>query len=106
MQDRNRSASVLAGVAGGGVGLVVGAVLIATGVLRTGGTTKTVVQQAVLPAASRPASSNRSDGYTVEDIYKRDGPGVVFIQSRIEQRTQSAFGMPQAQPGLATGSGF
>jgi S1-C subfamily serine protease len=97
---------VLSVVAVSSTVLVVGAILIATGVLSTGGTTTTVVQQASLPSPTSPASSRRTDGLTVEDIYKRDSPGVVFIQSRIVEQTQSAFGFPQAQQGVATGSGF
>jgi S1-C subfamily serine protease len=98
--------NVLSGAAGGLVVLALGTILVATGAIDTGGTTKTVVQQASLPGPTTPASSRRSDGLTVEDIYKQDGPGVVFIQSRIVEQTQSPFGFPQAQQGVATGSGF
>ena len=81
--------------------LVLGSVLIATDVIDTGDTTREVVRQAPLTRAV--ASSD--EGLTVTDIYDRDGPGVVFIQSDIPSQTTSPFGLPD-QGGVATGSGF
>jgi S1-C subfamily serine protease len=92
---------LLSGVIGGLVVLVLGAVLIATGVIDTGDTTKVVRQQAI----SQPTTSNASGGgRTVSDIYKKEGTGVVFIQSQGVTSTDSPFGLPQQ--GTATGSGF
>jgi putative serine protease PepD len=91
---------LLAGVLGGLVVLVVGAILLATGVIDTGDTTKVVRQEAI----TRPASSAKNGGRTVADIYKTEGKGVVFIQARGVTDTQSPFGPPQQ--GTATGSGF
>jgi S1-C subfamily serine protease len=91
---------LLSGFIGGLVVLVVGAILIATDVIDTGDTTKVVRQQAI----TRPASSDEGGGRTVADIYKKEGTGVVFIQSQGVTSTDSPFGLPQQ--GTATGSGF
>jgi S1-C subfamily serine protease len=42
----------------------------------------------------------------VRDIYRKDGPGVAYIQAAIVQQTTNPFGFPQQQRGEATGSGF
>ncbi len=99
--DGSRTQHLLSGVLGGLIVLVLGAVLIATDVIDTGDTTREVVHQAPLTRAV--ASSD--GGLTVTDIYDRDGPGVVFIQSDIKPQTTSPFGLPD-QGGVATGSGF
>jgi S1-C subfamily serine protease len=95
----------LSGLLGGLVVLVLGAILIATGVIDTG-SAKTVVRQAQLSMPSAEASNDPGDGSTVEQIYKRDSPGVVFISSKIVQQTTNPFGFPSEQQGSATGSGF
>jgi S1-C subfamily serine protease len=71
-----------------------------------GGHTTTIVEQASLNATK--AASSGDGVLTARDIYSRDAPGVVFIQSQVVQRTQSPFdfGLPQEQQGTATGSGF
>jgi S1-C subfamily serine protease len=51
-------------------------------------------------------AAEQSGGLTVGDIYKKAGPGVAFIQSTIVQTTPTPFGLPDKQPGEATGSGF
>jgi putative serine protease PepD len=63
------------------------------------GTTKTVVEQA--PVGVKGA------GVDAASIYKRDGPGVVFIVSEVVEPAQTPFdfGVPQ-QRGQATGTGF
>jgi S1-C subfamily serine protease len=96
-------ANLLAGLLGGLIVLVVGAVLIATDVIDTGDTTNRVVRQAPI---SQPATDpgGTSDGRTVQDIYRREGKGVVFIQAEGVTSDQSLFGTPQE--GTATGSGF
>jgi S1-C subfamily serine protease len=95
----------LAGVLGGAVVLVLGAVLIATGVINTG-TTKTVVRQAPLAIPSSDTSETPKGGLTVEQIYNRDSPGVAFVQAKITQQVSSPFGFPSEQQGVSTGSGF
>jgi S1-C subfamily serine protease len=92
---------LLAGVIGGLLVLVVGSILISTDVIDTGSTT-TVVRQ---PAISQPASNTAaSGGRTVQDIYKTEGNGVVYIQSEGVSGGTDLFG--QQQQGTATGSGF
>jgi S1-C subfamily serine protease len=70
--------------------------------------TTTVVQQAPLAGTDTASDSDSGGALTAGDIYKRDGPGVVFIRAQIVQRTSSPFdfGLPQVQQGIATGSGF
>jgi S1-C subfamily serine protease len=97
------ASSLIAGVVGGLVVLVIGAILIATDVIDTGDTTTRVVRQAPIsqPAADPAASSG---GKTVHEIYRQDGPGVVFIQAAGVSGDETLFGQPQQ--GTATGSGF
>jgi S1-C subfamily serine protease len=99
-------ANFLSGVVGGLVVLVLGAVLIATGVIDTGGTTKTVVRQSPIAVPSNAVETGTRGAPTVEEIYRKDSPGVVFISAKITQQTTSPFGFPSEQQGEATGSGF
>jgi S1-C subfamily serine protease len=94
---------LVAGVLGGLIVLVIGSILIATDVIDTGDTTKEVVRQAPI---SQPASNTAATkgGRTVQDIYKNEGQGVVFIQSEGVSGGTDLFG--QQQQGTATGSGF
>ena len=85
--------------------LVIGAVLIATDVIDTGDTTREVVQQTPLTQPASDTATN-DQGLTVPEIYDRDGPGVVFIQAEIHSQTESPFGLPGDNSGIATGSGF
>jgi S1-C subfamily serine protease len=98
----SRTPYLLSGLVGGLIAVVLGAVLIATDVVDTGDTTREVVRQAPL---TQPAA-NSDEGLTVTDIYDRDGPGVVFIQSDIGSQSTSPFGLPDQGGGIATGSGF
>ena len=97
---------VLAGVLGGLAALAIGAVLIATDVIDTGDE-RTVVRQSPL---STPALEARAEGggggRTVQDIYDKEGAGVVFIEaSGVAAEESPLFGVPP-QEGTATGSGF
>jgi S1-C subfamily serine protease len=98
------TANLVSGGIGGLIVLVLGAILIATGVIDTGKTERTVVRQPAL-ANTSDAKSGSSDGTprTVSDIYKREGRGVVFIEARGVSE-DSIFGT--GQQGDATGSGF
>jgi S1-C subfamily serine protease len=102
----NSRSSFLSGLLGGLVVLVLGAVLIATDVIDTGDTTRQVVQQEAIPQPSNASLKDGDEGFTVQEIYERDGPGVVFIQAQVSTQTQSPFGLPQDNQGTATGSGF
>jgi S1-C subfamily serine protease len=93
-------ANFLSGVLGGAVVLVVGTVLLATGVIDTG-KDQTVVRESTV---TRPASDSKASGKTVPEIYKQEGPGVVFIEAR-GVSNDSPFGLP-GQSQTATGSGF
>jgi S1-C subfamily serine protease len=102
MTTRSPLTNLLAGVLGGLIVLVIGAVLIATDVVDTGDTT-TVVRES--PATQPATTSTRSTGRSVRDIYAQEGRGVVFVQAQgVTSDSGSPFGVPQ--PGAATGSGF
>jgi S1-C subfamily serine protease len=103
MTTRAPLANLAAGVLGGLIVLVVGAVLIATNVIDTGDT-KTVIRET--PAAQATAAASTGSGSrNVRDIYKQEGRGVVFIRSEgVSSDSESPFGAPQQ--GTATGSGF
>ena len=68
------------------------------------GEEKTTVVQG--PAVSTGGNAGEGQGLTVNEIYKRDGPGVVFISAEVTTQQESPFGFPQEQRGQATGSGF
>src|SRR2546421_3479993 len=108
MTTASRS-TVLSGIAGGLVAVVFGLILLAAGVLHTGGD-KTVVRdsgqvQTTPPAAD--AGAGKPTGATVADIYKRVGPGVAFIQARVQTSGAALIpGFDAPQQGVATGSGF
>ena len=96
--------NLLAGALGGLIVLVLGSILIATDVIETGDTTNRVVRQSpIAQPASDPGSA--ADGRTVQDIYRDEGRGVVFIQAQGVSGGESLFGIPQSE-GTATGSGF
>src|SRR5436190_12427162 len=97
-----RSANVISGLIGGGVAVVIGAILIATGAIDTK-ETKTVVQQSPI---TQPASDTKATGLTVSDISQKVSPGVAFIEADVVENSGSPFGFPQQQRGTATGSGF
>ena len=95
----------LAALLGGLVVLVVGAVLIATDVIDTGGTT--TKREVVRSAAPAQVAAGGADQRTVSEIYKQEGQGVVYIQARgTSSSSDSPFGLPQDRGGTATGSGF
>ena len=94
-------ANVLAGLLGGLIVLLLGAVLIATDVIDTGDSSTTVRQAPV----TQTAADSDGEGRTVRDIYKDEGRGVVFVSAEgVSGDSESPFGSPQE--GTATGSGF
>src|SRR5215217_735953 len=102
-KQRLALSNLIAGVLGGLVVLVIGAILIETDVIDTGDTTTRVVRQSpISQSATNPASTE--GGKTVQGIYREEGRGVVFIQSEGVSGGQSPFG--EQQQGTATGSGF
>lgn len=100
----SRIVPLLSGLLGGLVAVVVGALLISTGVIDTGERTREVVRQ---EAVTRPAADGDEAGLTVSDIFREAGPGVVFIRADVPAGAggDSPFGPPQRK-GQATGSGF
>jgi S1-C subfamily serine protease len=97
---------------GGLVVAVVGTVLLLTGAVKSkGGGTTTVERTLSAPVASTDNGGDGESGNTVDEIYKRDGDGVAFIESSIpaEESAESfnPFGEPESQGGgTATGSGI
>jgi S1-C subfamily serine protease len=93
---------------GGLVVAVLGLVAIASGLVDSGGDTTTTVAAPL----SAPIDTKAEDGSAnvVNQIYKRDGRGVVFIESQLEAQESeffNPFGEPEAEGGgIATGSGF
>jgi len=98
---------VLLSAAIGGASAV--GVVALTGLVGSGDTTTTVVQQAPLGAATGTSrTAGDGDALTPRELYERDAPGVVFIRAEVVQRTASPFdfGTPQEQQSTSTGSGF
>jgi S1-C subfamily serine protease len=97
---------------GGLVVAVVGAVLLLTGAVKSkGGGTTTVEQTMSAPIASQSGEGGNEGGNTVDEIYKRDGDGVAFIESTIPAEESSESFNPFIEPesqggGTATGSGI
>jgi S1-C subfamily serine protease len=93
---------------GGLVVAVVGLIAIAAGVVDSGGGSTTTVAAPL----TAPVDAKAEDGSSnvVNQIYKADGEGVVFIESQLEATESeflNPFGEPEAQGGgIATGSGF
>src|SRR4051794_24742980 len=98
------ASNLVSGIAGGLVVLALGATLVGTGAINTGDTRRVIVREVQAPSASlaNPDGKSRS----VADIYRRAAPGVVFVTARVVTQTDSPFGFPFEQEGLASGSGF
>jgi S1-C subfamily serine protease len=101
---------------GGLVVAVVGAVLLLSGAVKSkGGGTTTIERQTSAPIAAETESSTSGEsngaGNAVDEIYKRDGDGVAFIESTLPpQESEESFNPfiePESQGGgTATGSGI
>ncbi len=93
-------------VAGGLVVAVLGLVAIGTGLVDTGDSTTTTTTIPATTPQTALASDQSGKALTVNQIYTKDSPGVVYIEA--QQRTQPSpfdpFG--PSQGGTATGSGF
>ena len=92
---------------GGVVVAVIGLIAIAAGVGDSGGgSTTTVAAPLTAPVDAKEEGSTN----VVNQIYKSDGEGVVFIESKLEAQESeflNPFGEPEAESGgTATGSGF
>jgi S1-C subfamily serine protease len=91
----------VAALLGGLVVLVFGVIAVAAGWV---GDEQTTVVQSSVPASV--GNAGEGQGLTVNEVYKRDGPGVVFISAQVRRQQESPFGFPQEERGQATGSGF
>ena len=100
------ASNLVSGIAGGLVVLALGATLLGTGVINTGDTRHEIIRE--VPTRGAAVASTAQDGKSrsVADIYKRSAAGVVFVTARVVTQTDSPFGFPLEQEGLATGSGF
>jgi S1-C subfamily serine protease len=104
MTTKRQLSTILAGVVGGLIVLVLGAVLISTDVIDTGDT-QTVVRQTPITQPTSGSSESDGGGRTVNDIYKQEGRGVAFVSAKgVTSDQSSPFG--GSQEGDATGSGF
>jgi S1-C subfamily serine protease len=103
--NRTTAASnLVSGVAGGLVVLALGATLIGTGVINTGDTRRELIREVATPSATLVNADGKAR--SVADIYRKTASGVVFVSARVTTQTDSPFGFPLEQQGLATGSGF
>jgi S1-C subfamily serine protease len=97
-------------VVGGLVVALLGWVAIAAGWVHSSSSSSTdataVLAPAPLPKQTSEASQQRSSGLTVDQIYKADGPGVVFIQATEAPQPASPFNPLGGSSGTATASGF
>jgi len=105
-QSKLRSPFISA-LLGGLVVAVVGLIAIAAGVGDSGGgSTTTVASPITAPVDAKDEGSTN----VVNQIYKADGQGVVFIESQLEAQESeffNPFGEPESEGGgVATGSGF
>ncbi|HKP91084.1 MAG TPA: trypsin-like peptidase domain-containing protein [Thermoleophilaceae bacterium] len=103
MTKTSPSSHIVSGVLGGLVAVVIGAILIATGAIDTGDD-KTVVRDDATGAPVSVTPSGAQAGSAVNQIYKKVGPGVAFIQAKVERPSTSLFG--DGGSGTAAGSGF
>jgi S1-C subfamily serine protease len=94
---------------GGAVVAAFGWIAIASGWIQSdGGTTTTVAAPLTAPVADKSGDGDNAN--VVNQIYRRDGDGVAFIESTIpaqESQSLSPFGEPEQEGGgTASGSGF
>jgi len=90
---------------GGAVVAAFGWVAIAAGLVEGKSTSTTTVAE---PPAAPIDVKDGGEGNVVNQIYRRDGRGVAFIQASrpAEEPTVNPFGEPEGGGGVATGSGF
>ncbi|HYZ30039.1 MAG TPA: trypsin-like peptidase domain-containing protein [Thermoleophilaceae bacterium] len=98
------ASNLIAGIAGGLVVLAIGGTLLGTGVINTADTRREIIREVPAPSATLAETDGKSQ--SVADIYRRSAAGVVFVTARVVTQTDSPFGFPLEQEGLATGSGF
>ena len=107
--DNSFRNTLLAALLGGVVVAVFGLIAIAAGLVQSGGDTTTTVAAPL--SAPIDTNADEGDSNVVNQIYKRDGAGVAFIESQLEATETEGFNPfgesePEAGGGVATGSGF
>jgi S1-C subfamily serine protease len=105
MTKTSRFSHLLSGLAGGLAVAVVAVALLATGAIDTGEDAPSLAQQSALPEEQAGQDGN---ALSVNQIYERTSPGVVFVQARGAPSAgfESPFGLPEDRGGTASGSGF
>jgi S1-C subfamily serine protease len=94
MPKQKRSHPFGSALLGGAVVAVFGIVALLTGLVGTGGsntTTEVVRASGATPAAD--VTSSGESGNTVNEIYKADGDGVAFIESKVAEGVASGSGV-------------
>jgi S1-C subfamily serine protease len=92
---------------GGAVVALFGWIAIAAGWVEAEGddSTTTTTTAVAAPLPSPIVDEDSGGGNTINEIYRRDGQGVAFIEADQPAQESSPFGPPQGG-GTATGSGF
>jgi S1-C subfamily serine protease len=95
MPKQKRSHPFGSALLGGAIVAFAGLLAIATGLVSTGGGSTTTRTTTVAASGTTPAASVSSDesGNTVNQIYKADGPGVAFIESKVSEGVASGSGI-------------
>ncbi|HEY5334286.1 MAG TPA: trypsin-like peptidase domain-containing protein [Solirubrobacterales bacterium] len=95
MPKQKRSHPFGSALLGGALVAVFGLLAIATGLVPTGGAT-TTTREVVSASGTTPAASvtnAEEGGNTINQIYKADGPGVAFIESKVSEGVASGSGI-------------
>jgi S1-C subfamily serine protease len=95
MPKQKRSHPFGSALLGGAIVAIFGLLAVATGLVSTGGgSTTTRATPSVTASGTTPAASvTHEGGHTVNEIYKADGPGVAFIESKEAEGVASGSGI-------------
>jgi S1-C subfamily serine protease len=94
MPKKKRSHPFGSALLGGAIVAIFGLLAVATGLVSGGGSTTT--REVVSASGTTPAAAITADeegGNTVNEIYKADGPGVAFIESKEAEGVASGSGI-------------
>jgi len=106
---RLASTSVGAAVIGGLIVAILGLIAIGAGWVHSSSSDSTATALAPAPLPQPASQQTSGKGQTVNEIYREDSPGVVFVQSQLKSQGPSLlnpFGGGSSGGGTATGSGF
>jgi S1-C subfamily serine protease len=96
MLQRKRSHPFGSALLGGAIVAVAGLLAVATGLVSTSGGTTTIRTGQVAASGATTAAAvtdGESSGNTINQIYKADGPGVAFIESKEAEGVASGSGI-------------